>query len=213
MILYIFRKIKRRIFKQRTEIDLMKIPADLHDLIPLITKWNIKDDVAKEKFISESSDTEKEFFMNTIETRKEQIRKWIDSFKEDKLIYETRQFTMILKTYYDLKSRCFEYSVNLDIQDLENIINLIAEHSYGSFSDDDIENFISTCKKLNVDEEAVFLYDIRNASQVSSLTIIVAMDDIDSPDLYIYINNSSFMKLIKDSINSYIDKKEEGLIK
>ncbi|MBN1232742.1 MAG: hypothetical protein JXA60_05260 [Candidatus Coatesbacteria bacterium] len=189
-------------FKHKANIDLDKVPLHLQDLIPFLQRWNIRDDITKDKFISESSDTEKELFLTTIENRKEQIRKWIDSLQKDNLNYETRLFIMLLKTYNDLKSKYFEYSVNLDIQDLEKIINIISKILHGRFSNDEIENFINTCRNLKVDEEAVFSYEISYSNQDSSLTILVAMDDVDSPDLYIYIDNLGLLKKVKDSVNS-----------
>jgi hypothetical protein len=71
--------------EKRPEINLnpIKVPDDLSDLIPLAEKWGIGDDIIRNDYQEKSSQSEKEELKNRLKGRLERINEWLDSFSDD----------------------------------------------------------------------------------------------------------------------------------
>jgi hypothetical protein len=63
-------------------LDEKRVPDDLRDLIPIVEKWGIADDIIRGDFQSKASQAEKDALRKALTGRNSRITKWLDTFSE-----------------------------------------------------------------------------------------------------------------------------------
>jgi len=54
------------------------------------------------------------------------------------------------------------------------------------FSESEIETIMSSAKKLKVDQQNDFTFEVKHNDKTTKLKISIFLDDIDAPDVYFY---------------------------
>jgi len=77
-------------------IDPMKVPENLHDLIPMAEKWGVPDDIIRSDIEEKASDMEKEAFRAKLKGRTRQVTDWLDSYGEEQTMSKEAGYFMFM---------------------------------------------------------------------------------------------------------------------
>jgi hypothetical protein len=73
-------------------LDSGKVPADLKDLVPLVQRWGIGDDVARSEQVQKATDAERSELRAAFGPRQARITAWLDSFGQGAMTEEAAAF-------------------------------------------------------------------------------------------------------------------------
>ena len=79
-----------------------------------------------------------------------------------------------------------EWSTNLDMGDLNPTLEKLAECVDAGFGHMEIAEVVGVAEETRHDQTKVFRFPVTAQEQGSELWVVVFMDDIDSPDLYVF---------------------------
>lgn len=99
-----------------------------------------------------------------------------------------------------------EFSSNFDLSDIQPVMQLLSQRITSGFSESEVERIIVLAKRLKVDEEGNFDFEVSYNGKKGKLQIKIAMDDIESPDVYFFSNMPELIEMIKTSIRNYTEK-------
>ena len=69
-------------------IDPDKVPGNLRDLIPMVEKWGIADNIIRWDFGKKTSEAEKQEFKAKLSGGTKEVTEWLDSFNDEREISE-----------------------------------------------------------------------------------------------------------------------------
>lgn len=87
-LLKIKSKIEHRFPENPETVDVSKIPADLHDLIPILVEWAISDDLERDEKIKQSSKAKLKKVIDIVNPKINLINNYLNNFKDEPLPYE-----------------------------------------------------------------------------------------------------------------------------
>jgi hypothetical protein len=79
-----------------------------------------------------------------------------------------------------------EWSANLDMDDLASTLRKLACGVEGGFTQTEVAEVVAVAEEMEPEQTKAFRFPIKAEGIGSDLWIVVFMDDIDSPDLYIH---------------------------
>jgi hypothetical protein len=88
-----------------------------------------------------------------------------------------------------------EWSANLDMDDLAPTLQKLAARVEEGFAQTEIAEVIGLAEEMKLDQTKAFRFPIKTDGINSELWIVIFMDDINSPDLYIHAHPRALQNL------------------
>jgi hypothetical protein len=92
----------------------------------------------------------------------------------------------LIKGHFSPPKGLAEWSTNLDIDDLSATLEKIQKIGCNGFGDKEIEEIVGVCEEMKESQTRSFRFPILAEGSPADFWISIFMDDIDSPDIYIY---------------------------
>ena len=77
-------------------LDPENVPSYLHDLIPLVTKWGIGDDIIRDDLHKKITEEDKKELIQLLKGRTHEINAWLDSFGSNLMSNEAASFMYMM---------------------------------------------------------------------------------------------------------------------
>lgn len=94
----------------------------------------------------------------------------------------------LVKNKKSLPKDLVEWSANLDIEDLNPTLEKLAQCVDAGFGSKEIAEVAGVADETKHDQTKAFRFPVTAQGQESELWVVIFMDDIDSPDLYVHAN-------------------------
>ncbi len=87
-----------------------------------------------------------------------------------------------------------EWSANVDLEDVENILGQVGKLVAG-FGKAELAEVVGVAEGMEVEQTRAFRFEVKRAGKAEELWVTLFMDDIDSPDLAIFASAEVIARL------------------
>ncbi|MEO6434747.1 MAG: hypothetical protein ABIP55_03160 [Tepidisphaeraceae bacterium] len=89
--------------RPRIKLKMSRVPEEFRDLIPLVEKWGIGDDIMRTDLESEATEEEKLALRDGFASKEVAVGRWIDSFRGGEMSNEAAAFMYALEALDEMR--------------------------------------------------------------------------------------------------------------